>query len=156
MDLDGFLQHVSDPTLRLPILNQRISTTRAPERADALFHLPLLALAIMAIARRKPFQTVKLGTTVSRLLIERFTALRHAPRAFERSVTLRRRCVDALVFLETVGLVVVSQDTRRVISLTAKGKAEFDAARRAEGDLGLLVRHLRTAEDRVKARVGES
>lgn len=155
MDLDAFLRQVADPEMRFPVADGRASVTRAPGRADALFHLPLLALAIMVIARRKPYQTVSLGTAVARLLVERFTALREAPSALERSVTLRRRCVDALVFLESAGLVSVSQDPLRTITLTADGKARFDRARRSDGDLGLLVRQLRTAQDRAAARSGE-
>ena len=37
------------------------SATDAPETVDALFHLPLLAMAIMTIARREKFQTMNLG-----------------------------------------------------------------------------------------------
>ena len=80
-----------------------IPHTLAPESVDALFHLPVLALTIMTAARHKPFETVALGRTVARMLVERFTALRDTPRTLERSVTMRRRAVEALVFLEMAG-----------------------------------------------------
>lgn len=69
---------------------------------------------------------------------------------------MRRRSVEALVFLESAGLVVVSQDERREISLSDDGKARLDRARRAQGDMGLLLRQLRTAQDRAVARAGKS
>ena len=45
---------------------------RAPETMDALFHLPLLALAVMVIARRKPSGPSALGRNVAMLLVEHF------------------------------------------------------------------------------------
>ena len=41
---------------------------RAPETVDALFHLPLLALAVMVIARAPRFQTFAMGRSVALLL----------------------------------------------------------------------------------------
>lgn len=156
MDIDAFLQEIGSEDVRFPVPTLPSAPTRAPESVDALFHLPLLALTIMTAARHKPFQAVALGRTVARLLVERFTALRDTPRNLERSVTMRRRSVEALVFLESAGLVVVSRDEHREISLSPDGKAQLDRARRSQGDLGLLLRQLRTAQDRAVARGGQS
>lgn len=156
MNLDALLEHIGDADIRLPLPDGHIPDTHAPESVDALFHLPLLALTIMTAARHSPFQTVSLGRTVAGVLVERFTALRDAPRTLERSVTMRRRAVEALVFLEVSGLVAVSEDDRREITLTADGKARLDRARRSPGDMGLLLRQLRTAQDRAVARRGTS
>jgi hypothetical protein len=152
MDLDALLKQIGDADIRFPLPTGRIPDTRAPEDVDALFHLPLLALAIMTAARHRPFRTVALGQTVARLLVERFTALRDTPRTLERSVTMRRRSVDALVFLEATGLVSVSLDDDREITLTEDGKTRLDRARRTMGDMGLLLRQLRTAQDRATTR----
>jgi hypothetical protein len=153
MDIEALLAKIGDADIRLPVPNALPTLTRAPEAVDALFQLPLLALAIMTAARMKPFQTVALGKTVSRLLVERFAAL--GDRTLERSVTLRRRSVEALVFLEAAGLAIVSEDDRREIALTADGKARLDRARRGDGDLGRFLRQLRSAQDRAVARVGK-
>lgn len=72
----------------------------------------------------------------------------------ETSLTLRRRCVIALVFLEIVGLVTVSRDRKCVIELTPAGKASFDKARQNTTDLGMLARGLRRAQDKSAARIG--
>jgi hypothetical protein len=120
---------------------------------DALFHLPLLALAAMIIARQTPFSTVSLGRNVAMLLVEHFAALRNPSHGLETSLTLRRRCADALAFLEASNLVSIS-GPQRFVSLTDAGKKHIDTAARDATDLGLLVRQLRTSQERVKARVG--
>src|SRR5689334_12995812 len=152
MDVDTFLENISDQRIGLPAAQgfQR----RPPETMDALFHLPLLALAIMVIARKTPFETSLLGRKVAALLVEQFTALQRSSHALETSLTLCRRCADALAFLEAVGLVTVSHDRRRIVTLTPAGKTHIDRASKDGTDLGLLVRQLRIREDRAKARVG--
>src|SRR5258708_33530318 len=150
MDVDSFLQRVSERNIRLPAARES-TTGRAPEKVDALFHLPLLALAVMVIARRKPFRTTALGSNVALLLTEHFTALKHTPHALETSLTLRRRGADALAFLEPAGLVVVSPDRLRAVTLSDDGKAHLDRAARDSTDLGLLVRQLKVTQDRVIA-----
>jgi hypothetical protein len=153
MDVDAFLESVVAAKIRLPAATGA-EPARAPDAADALFHLPLLALAVMVIARRTPFQTVALGRNVALLLAEHFAALRRMPQRLETSLTLRRRCADALAFLEAAKLASVSPDARREVTLTPTGRTQLDRAGRADNDLGLLVRQLRTNQERVKARAG--
>lgn len=155
MDVDAFLQNVSTLGLRLPASGDLVLRARAPERMDALFHLPLLALAVMVIARRTPFRTVALGRNVAMLLVEHFSALRQSPHGMGTSLTLRRRCADALAFLEAAKLVQVSADSRREVTLTPDGRRYLDRAAREKNDLGLFVRQLATNQERVKARVGD-
>ncbi len=153
MDVDAFLQRVSSADIRLPAPDAN-TPGRAPETMDALFHLPLLALGAMIIARRTPFRTAVLGRSVAMLLVEHFGALRHSPHGLETSLTLRRRCADALAFLEAAGLVMVSEDRQRNVTLTPAGKNHIDRAARDATDLGLLIRQLRTNQERVTARIG--
>jgi hypothetical protein len=155
MDVDGFLQSISVAEMRLPVPARDIVSGRAPESGDALFHMPLLALAVMVIARRTPFRTMVLGRSVALLLVERFEALNRSPYGLEISLTLRRRCADALAFLEAAGLVSVSQDGQRVVTLTPSGKSHMDRAARDSSDLGLFVRQLRISQDRARARMGD-
>jgi hypothetical protein len=154
MDVDAFLESVSATGLRLPV-PAAAAPGRAPETMDALFHLPLLALAVMVIARRTPFQTSALGRNVAMLLVENFKALHSSRSALATSLTLMHRCADALAFVEAAGLATVSQDRRRVITLTPAGKSHLDRAGRDDKtDLGLLIRQLRINQERVKARIG--
>ena len=154
-DLELFLESARNKRLRLPSGESYAhAATGAPEAVDALFHLPLLALAIMTISRRETFQTVNLGRRVAALFVEHFGALRNAAHAMDTSLTLRRRCVGALVLLEIVGLVTVSRDRWRFIELTPSGKKSLDEARQPASDLGMLLRGLRIAQDKSSARIG--
>jgi hypothetical protein len=155
MDVDAFLESVASANMRLSVPSADTTPGGAPDAMDALFHLPLLALATMIIARRMPFRTVTLGRSVTMLLVEHFTALRHSPHGLETSLTLRRRCADALAFLEAAGLAMISPDRQRVITLTQGGKNHIDRAARDATDLGLLVRQLRTNQERIMVRIGD-
>lgn len=155
MNIDEFLEQVSSTHIRLSTGSAEAPAPRAPETMDALFHIPLLALAIMVIARKDSFRTAVLGTNVALLLVEQFVALRRMPHGLATSLTLRRRCADALAFLESAAMVSISQTGERMVSLTQAGKDHLDRGSRDSGDLGLLVRQLRMNQERVKARVGE-
>lgn len=155
MDVDTFLERVSATDLRLPAPDPDFASGRPPERVDALFHLPLLALAIMIIARQSSFQTMALGRTVVMLLVEHFSALRSSLHGLETSVTLRRRCADALAFLEAAGLTAITDDRARFVSLTEAGKLHVDRALRDATDLGMFVRQLRRSHDRALVRTGK-
>lgn len=155
MDLDAFLESVSGVGMRLPPTGADTKPRRPPETIDALFHLPLLALAVMIIARRTPFRTIALGRNVALLLGEHFSALRRSQDGLETSLTLRRRCAEALAFLEAANLVAVSQDNQRTVALTQAGKTHLDRSMRDGTDLGLLVRQLRSSQQRLRARLGD-
>jgi hypothetical protein len=154
MDVDAFLESVSASGVRLTAASIGGLRARAPETMDALFDLPLLALAVMVIARRTPFRTVALGRNIAMLLVEHFSALRRSPHGLETSLTLRRRCAEALAFLEAAKLAAVSPDSRREVTLTQQGKHHLDRGAREANDLGLLIRELARNQERVKARVG--
>ena len=153
MDVDDFLKVASQHGLRLPEASVS-GPARAPEALDALFHLPLLALAMMVIVRRSPFETATLGRRVAMLLAEHFSPLQRSPHRLETSVTLLRRCAEALAFLEASKLVTVSEDSRREVELTRDAKHHLGRAAREPSDLGLLVRGLIRNQGRVQARVG--
>jgi hypothetical protein len=154
VNVDDFLESVSATDLRLYTVKAEALPGRAPETMDAMFYMPLLALTVMVIARRTPFRTVALGRSVAMLLVENFSALSHSTHGLETSITLRRRCADALAFLEASRLVMVSDDGERTVTLTALGRKRFDTCLRDPSDLGLLVRQLRITQERVKARFG--
>lgn len=155
MNVDDFLTSVQDPTLRITLADDR-RVRLAPESVDALFHMPLLALSILVRARKRPFRTIHLGRIVSNALTDLFVALRRSPHGLETSLTLRRRCSDALAFLESARLVSITEDESRIITLTEAGRTHLDRSLRDTTDLGLLVRRLGTALDRGTARNGKN
>jgi hypothetical protein len=155
MNIDEFLESIEGTEARLAAPVEAAQPRCAPESIDALFHLPLLALAEMVIARCAPFRTVALGRSVAMLLLEHFITFQRARHRLETSITLRRRCADALAFLEAAGLVSVSQNQERTVTLTEAGRDHLGRAGRDETDLGLLVRKLRRNQERVIARLGD-
>lgn len=154
MDVDDFLASIKNPEMRLPAAGRPAATRSAPETFDALFHLPLLALVTMVIAAKSTLTTSSVGNKVALLLIEQFTTLRQSPHSLEISLTLRRRCAEALAFLEVTGLVAISSDVAREVTLTGLGKEGLARARRDPSDLGLLVRQLLKNQGRLTGRVG--
>lgn len=155
MNVDEFLADVNDPDLRIPLADDGRARL-APESVDALFYMPLLALSILVTARKRPFRTTHLGRIVSSALTDLFIALRRSPHGLETSLTLRRRCAEALAFLESARLVSITEDENRVITLTDAGRGHLDKSLRDVTDLGLLVRKLGTALDRGTARKGRN
>ena len=155
MNIDDFLEQVQNSpraTLHLPTVDRTLG--RAPGELDALFELPLLALSTMVIAYQETFRTDTIGRRVIALLVEHFSSLRAAPQTLENSITLRRRCADALAFLEAAQLVIISTGRDRSITLSPSGRSLLSQARRDAGDLGLLVRRLRGSQVRVAGRLG--
>ena len=155
MNVDEFLASVQNPDITIPLAEDG-RVRLAPEAVDALFYMPLLALSILVTARKRPFRTIHLGRIVSGALTDLFVALRRSPHGLETSLTLRRRCADALAFLESAHLVSISEDENRTVTLTASGRAHLDRSLRDTTDLGLLVRRLGTALDRGTARNGKN
>jgi hypothetical protein len=155
MNVDEFLASVEKPDLKIPLADDG-RVRLAPETVDALFYMPLLALAILVTARKRAFRTMHLGRIISSALTDLFIALRRSPHGLETSLTLRRRCAEALAFLESARLVSISADENRVITLTDTGRSHLDRSLRDTTDLGLLVRRLGTALDRGTARKGKN
>ena len=157
MRLDEFLGQLNNDDIRLP---QRPSATEIPvlpPRTDALFHIPLLSLAIMVVARHHEFRVATSGNEVANLLTEHFSELREVHRTLSSSFTLRRRCAEALVFLEFFGLIGVSSTDDRSVSLTQKGKEFINRGRREDrSDTGILVRGLIWSQHRAELRRGTS
>lgn len=151
MNIDDFAKQLAHSDVRISISSQ-IDSKRIPATDDALFHLPLLSLAILVLASRKDFTTAVVGNWVTRLLAEQFVALRRTSGALHSSLTLRRRSADALAYLEAVGLVVISNDHIRSIGLTELGKRKLRGVAGASNDGGLLYRQLVTNRQRVESR----
>ena len=111
---------------------------------DTQFYVPLLALAILVVARRKSdgLHTSELTTWTCATLARNFTDAEAAKQRFRWSFEIRRRCADALVFLENVGLVTIREDSSRLVKLTVPGLDFLRKCSDAETDVGRLTRAL--------------
>jgi hypothetical protein len=122
--------------------------TRAAEMTvDGLFYTPLLALTILVIARaKKPgLLTKDMATWTLGTLVKHFEALRLARGRIQWSVLLRRRCADALVFLEDAALAGVQEIPDRTIHLTVQGREFIGRVSRGSDEVAVLVRQLERA-----------
>ncbi|NYT85012.1 hypothetical protein [Pollutimonas harenae] len=95
---------------------------------EALFQLPLLAMAILAITKgsSKP-QLPKIGQLVGECLERTVAGFKGSSQDIGWSANLRIRTIKALTFLELTGQVVIEEHTRR-ISATDLGKKIYEEA----------------------------
>ena len=89
---------------------------------EALFHLPLLAMTILILAKniRKP-KSEEIGQLVGECYERSFSGFKGSSQHLGWSANLRMRTVKALTFLEIAGLVIVDQSDSK-IKATDKGK----------------------------------
>jgi hypothetical protein len=124
---------------------------------DTLFHAPLLALSLLfiAYARRGSFRTSELATWTGAVLAQAFPGLKSASRQVELSMPLRRRCVDALVLLESMELLSVwdsADGMSRTLDATAVGRRFVKSCLDDEGEIGKLSVELMRANAIVAGR----
>lgn len=141
-DFDSFVSRASSAQIHLKLEEAPDPSARRP---DALFHLPLLALTVLAIvsSSREGVPTSEIGTWVALTIQRAFTGLDLSPQRLRYSVVLRKRCADALVFLEGASLTEVTRGSIRVVKSTQEGrKVVRKAAAETESESGVLVRGL--------------
>jgi hypothetical protein len=111
---------------------------------EILFQVPLLALTLLVIARatKGELLTADMTTWACATLAWHFRGIRDARKRMDWSLALRRRCADALVFLENRGLVSVRETPERRITASADGFAFLRKALKETTELGTLVRAL--------------
>jgi hypothetical protein len=141
--LDDIAATATAANVRLQVNTDAISRASSTT-ADGLFHTPLLALAILVIAgaRRAGLPTSDVATWTLATLVHHCEALRIARGRIQWSVLLRRRCADALVFLENVELITIRSAPTRAVSLSNAGRRFVASLRDRADEAGVLVRQL--------------
>ena len=149
--LNEIATEATEANVRLQI-NTDALTRVSSATVDGLFHTPLLALTILMIARERKsgLPTTDIATWTLATLVKHFDALRLARGRLQWSVLLRRRCADALVFLENIGLASVHEVPSRTVHITANGRDFIGKASRTADELGVLVRQLARAHHAVE------
>ncbi len=141
MDYIGFFQAVRDGNIEMRFDNPKEAH---PDRLsnEALFHLPLLAITILLLAkgRRKP-RVDEIGQLVGECFERTFTGFKGSSQHLGWSANLRVRTVRALTFLETTGLIDVDKTKDRIL-ISKKGKPVIDRALRQDSDLSYMLRAL--------------
>jgi hypothetical protein len=144
--LDDFIVVATAEQVQLRVNTEALS--RASETyVDGIFHVPLLALTILVIARerRAGLATTDLATWTIGTLVRHFDALQLARGRIQWSVVLRRRCADALVFLEDVGLAGVHEAPSRTVHISANGRDLLRKLSHRADEVGVLVRQIERA-----------
>jgi hypothetical protein len=112
--------------------------------AVGLFHVPLLALCILIVSHGKKgeLSTSDLASWTGATLGHYFSGIEAARRRLEWSLAHRRRCADALVFLENLSLIDINQGQARTLKCSQTGN-EFLRKLFDQGDeTGVLCRGL--------------
>jgi len=141
MDYDGFFKAVREKKIKLRFEDGK-DTHPTRLSNEALFHLPLLAVTILLLAkdRRKP-RVDEIGQLIGECFERTFVGFKGSSQHLGWSANLRVRTVRALTFLETAGLVEVDKNTERVIA-SKKGKPVIDRALQQDSDLSYTLKAL--------------
>ncbi len=150
--LAQFGEDARNAGLHLKVDSERLDRVARVSDEDALFHVPLLALCILMVARTrtKALLTADVGAWVGATLTRHFSRKNSSNSKLAWSFPHRRRCAEALVFLEDLQLVVVEGSAERSLKLTQKGTETVRTFLSRPDDVGALcqglVRAYRTVE----------
>lgn len=151
--LDDFLKAIEESEF---VLDVKVDDISSVPKTEALFHLPLLAISILVVANRKKNKLLvsDVGYLTGVLLAETFPRLKTAASKLRWSLRMRKQSAEAVFFLESTGLIVVSLDESRSISLTEKGKTALNMAATDSSDLALLISRINRAYRRSEDQEG--
>lgn len=146
MDYEAFFEEVRSRDIALSY--DRRGESNPPRLSnEALFHLPLLAVTILMLAKDKRKPPVdKIGQLVGECLERSFPGFKGSSQHLGWSANLRMRTVRALTFLETAELVDIDQQKHR-IGISKSGRSVVNRALMSDSDLAytlrLIERHYR-------------
>jgi hypothetical protein len=141
MKPDDFFRQVEERRIELTF--DRDTDSRSNQLSnEAMFHLPLLAVVILMLAKGQAKPKVEsLGQLVGECLERTFVGFRGSAQHLGWSATLRVRTVQALSFLELSSQVKVGRDSREV-SATALGHSVIHSALKGGSDLSSTLYQL--------------
>ena len=136
--LEEFLAAGKDANFKLD-LTQLTEPTYTPLENDALFHLPFIAMSILALCKDRKFSptTGNVGRLVGAVFERTFPAFKNSNQMLSWSASLRARTSRAQVFLEQAKLVITNNSN---IELTEDGRKLINAVHNENSSLGLAIR----------------
>lgn len=140
MRIEEFWESVKQSKLKIERISG--STEISPLLSnEALFHLPLLAMFILMMAKgRKKLRLDELGQTVGECIERTLAGFKGSSQEIGWSGNLRIRTVNALAFLELANLVHVDQNTK-LITTTEKGASLYKIAINGDGNLAMTLKY---------------
>jgi len=134
MNVDAFFEEMGRAPIKVLVENKPL-VSRASLDNEALFQLPFICMAIMAISKgnRKPL-VAQLGQLIGECFEKTIPSFKGSSQHLGWSANLRVRTVKALSFLELTNLVIVSNRNSRV-QLTGLGVQVIQRALDGQDDL---------------------
>lgn len=150
MSLDEFFAEAERINLRLELPARESSHTHSLSN-EALFHLPLLAMAILALAksRSKP-RLPEIGRLVGECLERTVAGFKGSTQVIGWSANLRIRTIKALTFLEAAGLAGVDKQSKE-IAASELGRKVYQHAIEQDTPLSWSLRVIETSYQNIRA-----
>ena len=139
MNYEAFFSEIKEKGIELRFDNTEEGQTPRLSN-EALFHLPLLAITILMLAkdRRKP-RIDEIGQLVGECFERTFAGFKGSSQHLGWSANLRVRTVRALTFLETAQLVAIDSEKEK-INATEQGKSVVNRALESDSDLSFTLK----------------
>jgi hypothetical protein len=143
--LNELVLAASDAELHIKVDSDRLNSV-VRRRDEGLYHIPLVSICALIVAKNKAdgLLTADIAVWVGATLARHFAKSKDIYRRNEWSFEYRRRCADAIIFLENVGLVHVTEPRREIICTDA-GKVFLRDVVRQTNEIGILARELTRA-----------
>lgn len=141
---EQFARDAKAAGIRLRVDPDRMASLESSPPSDTLFYVPLLALGVLVVGRNRlgGLHTSDITSWTCATLAHSLTGDSSARQRFHWSFQLRRRCVDALVFLEAMNLVLIEEKAARTVRLTPEGGAFLRNCVASASEIGRLTRSL--------------
>ena len=141
--LDDFDRDVETADIRL-VVNSSGLNRALTSSIDTVFHVPLLALCILVVTRgeKGALATSDIAVWTAATLSRYFSTMTESRRRLEWALPHRRRCADALVFLESVQLLRVEERPDRQIECTPEGMTFVREMLARQDEVGFFCRGL--------------
>lgn len=138
MNFEEFFTEANRLEVKLDFPNER-SESSCLLSNEALFHLPLLAMIILMMAKgaKKP-RSNELGQVLGDCIERTLAGFKGSSQHIGWSANLRIRTIKALAFLELADLVHVDQNAK-LITATEKGKKVIAMATDGDGNLATTL-----------------
>lgn len=150
MNLDEFFAEAERLDIRIDLGSPATPLTHSLSN-EALFQLPLLAMAILALAKgqSKP-RLPEIGQLIGECLERTVAGFKGSSQDIGWSANLRIRTIKALTFLELTGLAEVDKHTKE-ISATLLGKSVYRHAVADETPLSMSLQVIEKSYQNIRA-----
>ncbi|NVJ47882.1 MAG: hypothetical protein HWE07_12175 [Cytophagia bacterium] len=138
MDYERFFVEFKEKEIEFDFISRKQIVSHKLSN-EALFHLPLLAMAILLLSKsvRKP-KSNELGQIIGECFERTFVGFKGSSQHLGWSANLRMRTVRALTFLETAKLVTVDLSDSR-IKATPNGRKVIEKSLNLDSDLSYTL-----------------